>query len=246
MGKRVWTGTGIVVALLVALTTVIASSAFGQDASPSGGPAHTIHVSSFATISTAPDEAVITFGVHADDPDSVVAVNESSRTMNDIVAAMKALDVLVRDIETTNVSVSPQTINRGTASETTIYNSSTTLSVTIRDFDSIGVAIRDGVEAGATRVRGVRFGVSDPVGAKKRALEAAVEGARAKADALAGAAGTSVTGVVQIREQGSAGNPRPYFAAAGALSYDSSANLRVVPPRDIETKVTIQVIWNIA
>ena len=209
------------------------------------GAAH-ITVSSTATISTAPDEAVITFGVHSDSADSVAALNESSRIMNDVLSAMKALDVTERDMETTNVSVSPQTINRGTASETTVYNSSTTLEVTLHDFDSIGAAIRDGVEAGATSVRGVRFQVSDPAGAKKRALEAAVRSARDKADALAGAAGAGVTGVVQIHEDGPGGNPRPYLANTGALDYALTADrAAIVAPRNIETKVTITVIWNI-
>jgi uncharacterized protein YggE len=166
--------------------------------------------------------------------------------MDGVLAAMKALGITERDMETTNVNVSPQTINRGTASETTVYGASTTLSVTIMDFDSIGAAIRDGVDAGATRVSGVRFGVADPTGAKKRALESAVESARAKADALAGAAGSSVTSVVQIRETGATGEPRPYFSDTRALAYDQAAALSVVPPRDIETKVTIQVIWSIS
>jgi len=244
MSKRAW--VGVVVALSASLAVALVTAASGETASPSGGPAHTITVSSTATISTAPDEAVITFGVRTDSSDSVAALNENSRIMNDVLAAMKALDITERDMETTNVNVSPQTINRGTPSETVVYNSSTTLEVTIHDFDSIGVAIRDGVEAGATSVRGVRFQVSDPAGAKKRALEAAVRSARAKADALAGAAGTNVTGVVQIRENDDGGIPRPYYASNRDLSYDgSAAAFSIVAPRNIETKVTITVIWNI-
>jgi uncharacterized protein len=246
MSKRAWIGLGVIVAVAVALVAVIASSAVGEAASPTGGPPHTITVSSLATISTTPDEAVITFGIHTDDADSVAALNENSRIMNEVLSSMRALGVAQRDMETTNVSVSPQTLNRGTASETTVYNASTTLSVTVLDFDSIGTAIRDGVGAGATRVSGVKFGVSDPAGAKKRALASAVQSARAKADALAGAAGSSVTGVVRIRETGSTGQPRPYFANARTLAFDQSAGLAIVPPRDIETKVSIQVIWSIA
>lgn len=246
MSKRTWTGVVIIAASVVTLVAVITSSAFGQAASPAEGRPHTITVSAFATISTTPDEAVITFGIHTEHADSVEALNENARIVNDVLAAMKALGITERDMETTNVNISPQTINRGTASEATVYNASTTLSVTIADFDSIGAAIRDGVEAGATRVSGVRFGVADPTGAKKRALESAVESARAKADALAGAAGSSVTGVIQIRETSSTGEPRPYSSDARALAYDEAAAFSVVPPRDIETTVTIHVIWSIS
>lgn len=232
-------------AVLISVVAVIASSAVSQTPTPRAGPEHTISVSSLATISTTPDEAVITFGVVTEDADSVTSLDRNSRTTSDVLAAMKALDIVQRDIETKHVSVSPRTIDKGTASERVVYVSSNTLSVTIHDFDAIGVAIRDGIEAGATRVRGVRFQVSDPAEAKRRALREAVQSARAKADALADAAGTSVTGVVEIRETGS-GEPRPY-AASRALAYDAegAAALSIVPPRDIETQVSIDVIWSV-
>jgi uncharacterized protein YggE len=247
MSKRAWAGGGLVVAVVaLALVAVLVSEASGQSSTPAGGPPHTITVSSTATISTQPDEAVITFSVHTEDADSTVALNESSRTMNGVIAAMKALGIAQRDMETTNISLSPQTIDRGTSSESTIYNSSTSLTVKVHDFDVIGNAIQKGVQAGATSVRGVRFQVSDPVGAKKRALTAAVEGARAKADALAAAAGTQVTGVIQIREGGTPAVPRPYFVSNERLVYaGAAADLSVVPPRVIQTKVSIAVIWSI-
>lgn len=245
MSTRVWAGGGMVAAAVsVALVAVLVTAASGQE-SP-GGPAHTITVSSAASIDTKPDEAVITFSVHTDSPDSTVALNENSRIMNDVIAAMKSLGITQRDVETTNLSVSPQTVGRGTPSESTIYNASTSLEVKVHDFDVIGPAIQEGVKAGATSVRGIRFQVSDPVGAKKRALEAAVESARAKADALAGAAGTQVAGVVQIREGGAPAPPQPYVVRNEALAYaDAVSGLTVVPPRDITTRVSIVVIWTI-
>jgi uncharacterized protein len=242
MSKRAWTGGGVVAALVaVALVAIFVTAASGQDSTATGGTPHTITVSSTATISTQPDEAVISFTVHTDNGESTVALNENSRTMNDVIAAMKALGITQRDMETTSISISPQTINRGTSSETTVYNASTSLTVKVHDFDVIGSAIQKGVQAGATSVRGVRFQVSDPVGAKKHA---AVESARAKADALAGAAGTQVTGVIQIREVGAPAMPQPYAVRSASLAY-AAADLNVVPPHVIQTKVSIAVIWSI-
>ena len=183
--------------------------------------------------------------MHTQNADSTVALNENSRIMNDVLAAMTSLGIEQKDMETTNISLSPQTINRGQPDEATVYNSSTSLEVKIHDFDVIGPAIQKGVAAGATSVKGVRFQVADPVGVKTRALEAAVVSARAKADALAGAAGTAVTGVVQIREGGSPAVPQPYAAPMAGFQYLSAADVSVVPPRDITTKVSINVIWSI-
>jgi hypothetical protein len=245
MSKRAWTGGAVIVAIVAAtLVVALVTAASGQDAAPTNGREHTVTVSSTATISTKPDEAVVTFSVHTQDADSTVALNENARIMNDILAAMTSLGIEQKDMETTNISLSPQTINRGKPDEATVYNASTTLEVKIHDFDVIGPAIQKGVAAGATSVKGVRFQVADPVGVKTRALQAAVVSAREKADALAGAAGTAVTGVIQIHEGGSPAVPQPYFAQVGYAVAD--AHLAVVPPHDITTKVSISVIWSIS
>jgi len=247
MSTRAWAGGGMIVGIVaVILVTVLVTAASGQDTAPVAGRPHIITVSATETINTKPDEAVITFSVHTENADSTVSLNENSRIMNDVLAAMTSLGVEQKDMETTNISLSPQTINRGEPDETTIYNSSTSLEVRIHDFDTIGPAIQKGVQAGATSVKGVRFQVADPVGVRTRALQAAVESARAKADALAAAAGTAVTGVVRIAEGGSQAAPQPYFVGYAALDYArSTSNLSVVPPRDVTTKVTVKVIWSI-
>jgi uncharacterized protein YggE len=244
MRNRAWAGGAVIVTIIAAtLVVALVTGASGQTATPADGRPHTITVSSTATISTKPDEAVVTFSVHTQNADSTVALNENARIMNDVLAAMTALGIAEKDMETTNISLSPQTINRGQPDEATVYNSSTSLEVKIHDFDVIGPAIQKGVAAGATSVKGVRFQVSDPVGVKTQALATAVTSAREKADALAGAAGTAVTGVIQIREGGSPAAPQPYFAQVGyALQ---NASLAVVPPHDITTKVSIKVIWSI-
>ncbi len=244
MSKRAWTGGGVVAALAVAVTVVWMTAASGQDATPAGGSPHTITVSSTATISMQPDEAVITFSVHTENAVSTVALNENARTMNQVIAAMKGLGIKQADLQTTNVGIGPKTIDRGTSHASTVYSASTSLTVKIHDLDVIGTAIQKGVQAGATSVRGVRFQVADPVGAKERALAAAVESARAKADALAGAAGAQVTGVVQIRETGAPAVLRPYAVRDQAFAA-AAPTLRVVPPHAIQTKVSIAVIWSI-
>ena len=246
MSNRAWSGGAVVVAVIAAtLVVVLVTGASGQEAAPTNAKPHSITVSSSATVSTKPDEAVVTFNVHSQNADSTVALNESSRIMNDVLAAMQSLGIEEKDMETTNIGLSPQTINRGQPDEATVYNASATLEVKIHYFAVIGPAIQKGVAAGATSVRGVRFQVADPVGVRTNALEAAVTSAREKADALAGAAGTSVTGVIQIREGGSPSSPQPYYNRMAGYALDAAAHLAVVPPHDISTKVSVTVIWSI-
>ena len=246
MSNRAWSGGAVIVAVIAAtLVVVLVTGASGQEAVPTNAKPHAITVSSSASISTKPDEAVVTFNVHSQNADSTVALNESSRIMNDVLAAMTALGIEEKDMETTNIGLSPQTINRGQPDEATVYNASATLEVKIHDFDVIGPAIQKGVAAGATSVRGVQFQVADPVGVRTNALEEAVTSAREKADALAGAAGTAVTGVIQIREGGSPSAPQPYFSRMAGYAMTSANDLAVVPPHDISTKVSVTVIWSI-
>jgi uncharacterized protein YggE len=75
-----------------------------------------------------------------------------------------------------------------------------------------------------------------------QALQEAVRGARAKADAMAAAAGARVTGVVSIREQGGEYPGSYRFGADMALAAMPAA---IVPPHEIETRVTVTVVWSL-
>ena len=74
-----------------------------------------------------------------------------------------------------------------------------------------------------------------------------MRGARRKAEAIATAAGTSVSGVVQVREESS--NSRPYYYRNDALleSFGSVAVAApaIVAPQTLSTQVTVTVIWAI-
>ena len=103
--------------------------------------------------------------------------------------------------------------------------------------------IETAVGAGATSVRNVRFEVSDPAKARTQALEQAVEGARVKANAMAGAAGATVTGVERIVEEGAV---QPIYERASYAAFDAgAADLSVVAPDELDTSVTITATWAI-
>ena len=149
------------------------------------------------------------------------------------------------DVRTTRLDLNRRTIHRRTPQETTVFVADSALEITVRDMDAVGDVIQAGVEAGATSVRGVRFGVSDPAKARTEALDAAVRGARTKADAMAAAAGTTVTGVVTIDEQGAAQPAYRTYAADTAYPAAMALSAQVVPPDQIQTQVTVIVTWAI-
>ena len=105
------------------------------------------------------------------------------------------------------------------------------MNVVVRDLSKVGDLIDDAIAAGATTVDGVTFRVNDPSGAEAQARKAAVDDAKAKAEALASAAGVRITGVTGISDVGGsmpypAVYERAAVAADGASTRSSRASSR--------------------
>ena len=247
MSRQGWMGTGaagVVLALAVALAVVSVTSR--SDATPIGGPTHMITVSSTAAIGTAPDEAVVDLTVRSQGADAPSALSANAKATNAVVAALKAAGLLERDIATQQLNVGRTTIDRGTPTERIVYEATQRVEAKIHDLTAVGTVIKAGVDAGATSVNGLRFQVSDESAARQTALAAAVQGARAKAAAMAKAAGVGVTGVIQIKENSS--NYQPSYAqhlSYGAFAGDLAAAPMVVAPHTIKTSVSVTVTWSI-
>src|SRR4051812_39492444 len=94
-----------VAALAAAATTASAASAATQ---------RTITVQGTGIATTVPDEAQFTFGVTVTGPTAKAALSTDSRRMNALIAAIKAQGVPAADIQTAQVSLTPNTNDNGT------------------------------------------------------------------------------------------------------------------------------------
>jgi len=209
-------------------------------------PPRTITVTSTASVGTAPDEAVIEFGMRSEGADSGGAYDANGVKSDAVLAALLDAGLTKDDVETQSQNVDRQTKDRGTPSERTVYAASTQISVTVHDLKAVSSVIAAAVDAGADSVHGLRFQVGDQTSARQDALAAAVRGAKRKADAIAAAAGTSVSGVVQVREESS--NSRPYYyRSANLMAFGDAvaAAPAIVAPQTVSTQVTVTVIWAI-
>ena len=116
----------------------------------------------------------------------------------------------------------------------------------IRDLTAIGDVIDAAVGAGADSVNDIRFELESPADARTDALEQAVQGARTKADAIAGAAGTQVTAVLAVTEEG-ASNP-PYFSPYRLANVGFAVadyGTPIAPPDELDIRVTVTVVWSV-
>jgi uncharacterized protein YggE len=240
-----WLAAGLATGLLVA---TIASPAFAPHrtlaADPTTPAEHTIAVSGIGTVVTAPDVADLRLGVTFTRPTVRAARADAAAAMTKVIAALKALGIADKDIQTTNISLQPAYDYTSNANPPRItgYTLSNGVAVTVRDLDKVGDAIDNALAAGAKTFDGVSFRVDDPAKAQQKARTDAMTQARAHADTLAAAAGVTITGVASISET-SAQTPYPIFYGAerGAAAAKDVATPVQVGTTDVT--ITVSVVY---
>jgi uncharacterized protein len=193
--------------IALAALLVLAAAAFAGIGRPevAGGAAEAqrdgITVTGVGRVDTVPDEAEFSLGISTDGATARAALAANSDRMRRLIAALKAAGVAERDLETQNVSVSPD--YDGDA-EPDGYTASNTVSVRIRDLDRAGAVLEAASQAGANNVYGPSLTRANRDELEEQALEQAVENARRRAETLARAAGVRlgrVTAIVEAAER---------------------------------------------
>lgn len=206
-----------------------------------GEPAlHTITVSATGAVTLVPDVARVSVGVTVTKPTVKAARAAAGKSMNAIIASLKALGIDEKDIKTSGIDLSPQ-YNNASTPKIVGYRMSEQLQVTVRDLDKAGDVVDTATAKGATEVNGLWFEVGEPAKAMDQARAAAIAQARTSAQAMASAAGVSLGAVVSISES-SASYPQPY-ARASAVALDSAAT--PVQPGTQDVQATVTVIFEI-
>ncbi len=211
-------------------------------ADPTGAPEHTITVSGTGQVSVAPDIADVVLGVTVQKPTVTEAQSSAATSMNAVIAAVEKRGVAAKDIVTVNLNLSPvyDYSNSGSAPRLVGQQFTNTVRVTVRSISSISGVIDDAISAGATTLQGVTFRVSDPKTIQTQARQVAMADARAKADALAGAAGVSVKGVASITEYTS--QTTPVVASGYALDSKSASTPVQTGTTDVIISVTVSYL----
>lgn len=203
-------------------------------------PEHTVTVSSSGVVSVAPDVADVVIGVMAQKPTVAEAQTAAATSMTAVVAAIKKTGVDDKDIVTVNLSLSPvyDYNSNGSNPKLVGYQFANTLRVTVRNIARVAAVVDDSMAAGATAVNGISFRVGDPKAAQGVARGLAMTEARARADALAQAAGVAVKGVASISEASS--QPTPIYYSGAAMDSAKTASVST-PVQTGTTDITIQV-----
>ena len=192
----------------------VAQPRFGRSATTTP-PAKTITVTGNGSVATVPDRATFGFTIETRAKTASAALAQNSTDAAAVIAALKAAGVTAANLQTSQVSLMPQSSQDGTQ----IVGYVASNSVTARTgLSSAGKIVDAAVAAGANGVSGPSLDVSDQSSLYRDALHKAVDDAKLKAQSLADAAGLRLGGVQSISE-GGASSPLPMadkVSAAGA------------------------------
>ena len=231
--------------LLFIACMVIATAAIGGVAAAAEDTTkeRLIHTSATGEVTTTPDQAEISVSVQTENMDPKRAQAENAAIMADIIAALKGAGVAESDLKTTGFSMYPVYDESGSifAKNIKYYRVTNTLLITVKDISRTGDLLDLAVANGANNVNGVSFTISDEKqqALRDEALTEAVQLARADADAVAKAAGLTITGV---REITAGGGYVPY--ARAEMSYaDGKVAATPLQPGEITVSASVSISY---
>jgi hypothetical protein len=196
------------VLLAAAAIAGVAQPHLGRTATPSTGT--TITVTGNGTVDATPDRASFGFGVQTRAATAADALSKNADEARAVIDALKKAGVADSAIQTTEVSLWPQTSSNGT--RITGYQASNSVQVTAA-LDKSGALVDAAVGAGANNVDGPNLDTADKSSLYDQALGQALGVAKEKAQAIADAAGLTLGTVLRVHEGGGA-VPLPVLAEA--------------------------------
>lgn len=235
----------VLVALLVVQTGCTPPAVQSQIAD---AEQRTLSVSGSGTISAAPDSVVLRLGVETMAETVSAALSQNNAAMEAVINVLQDAGIPAEDIQTQTVRLNPQyetppepprrEPGQGPGRELVAYEASNIVEARTGDLDAVGEILDAAVGAGANRIDGLRFEVSNPEDLLSRARDAAWENAVGKAEQLADLAGAELGAVLSINESTRA--PRPVAYGGGAVERESAVPIE---SGSENLQVDLQVTW---
>ncbi len=177
-------------------------------------------------VSAIPDIATLSIDVSHDGPDMDAVLTQVRQEMNRVMEAVKGQGVEDKDIRTDSFQVHPKYEQDRRGNPRPIgYTVANRLSVKVRDLKKTGKILSATLRAGATSVNGPNFEIDNPQIVERLALAAATREAKAKAQAVAEAAGVQLGDILSINPQ-NVGWPGPRPMMMRAMAAPASAEMQ--------------------
>lgn len=242
-----WLKTGLIVFLVLwAANAIFDGRGYGDN----NKTPNTISFSGHGEVTAVPDIANVYFTISKDaktvkDAQAEVAVVEKKA-----LDVLKAEGVMEKDIKTTSASFYPkyeykqvaclQDYCPGGRQVLVGYTASESITVKIRNTDSVGDIMQGLGTMGVSDLNGPNFAIDKEDTLKAQARKLAIEDAKAKAKVLARDLGVSLKKIVSFSENGN--YPVPLYAKSAMMGAGDAASAPAVIPKGentISSDVTI-------
>ncbi|GAA4381090.1 SIMPL domain-containing protein [Nocardioides caricicola] len=220
-----------------------------DDEQPAVERARTLTMTGAGDATAVPDQLSFDVGVTVVRDDLETALDAASAAMDDVLAALADQGVAKGDVQTTGLSMNPvYQYHQYDPPTITGYRVGQRATVLVRELEQGGAAVSAAVAAGGNDVRvgDIRLLVGDTDAVMKRAREAAVAEATAKAEEYAAASGQELGEVMTLREVRVKPVPTPQYAELGYLARDSAAMKVPIRAGRKSASVTVRVVWELS
>jgi len=236
-------------ALAALLATAAAPQAVAQAAPPAAESmfrATTLNLAAYGETEVVPDMATITLGVMTEGDTAQAAMQANATRMNAVLAALKRGGIAERDIQTSNLNLSPRYQYVENLPPKLIgYQASNQVTVTVHDLKRLGQAVDATVNAGANQVHGISFGLDDPTAAENAAREKAVKALAAKAELYARATGHRVVRLVTLSEGAASYPVPPPMPVAAMASFRKESADTSVSAGELKVRVDVTGLYEL-
>jgi len=206
----------------------------------------TVSVTGVGEVMASPDLAILSVAVETTATKAGDAVNENATRSAKVATALRGMLTKEDKLTTTSYSVEPRydTRPRGEPGEARIigYIARNEVQVEVHKIDAIGGLIDAGIGAGANRVSGLQFTLSNRNEQLRAALQKAAGEARAQAESVATALGVTLKQLISATT-----STGPIFARrldVGMVAREAHAPTPI-EPGTVSVSATLQVTYEI-
>lgn len=218
--------------LLLALS-LLAGLAFAQPPS-----INTITVTATGSASAAPTQATLTLGVTTNDANPTQAFDQASQAMTRVRAALLKAGVPSKALRTSTFTATPLTRRQADGSTRTTFRVQHLYTLTLDHVAQVAGVLQAALDAGATTVDRITFGLTDPTQLAYQARRQASVLAHAKAAQLASDNHLHLMRVLSIQERPSSGGIQP-----GVALMTANAAQQPIEAGSLTTSVTLTITY---
>ncbi|RMB59515.1 DUF541 domain-containing protein [Dokdonia sinensis] len=197
-----------------------------------------VNVTGEGKVKVAPDGVDIRVRVESEGKDAQSVKVENDQSIDNVIKFLRGAGIEGKYVQTEYINLNK---NYDYNSKTYTYKANQTLTVQLKDLKKYEAIMSGLLSSGINRIDGVQFTASNMEKLRAEARVKAIQDAKEKATAYAGALGQSIGKAVQISEEGSV-SPQPpmYKARMMSAEMDGSGGETIAPGElTITTRIAV-------